>query len=59
MVDAVRGVKSQLESMRTTQAFDTLFNASLEAAKRLDLDDLEVPRRLTEKTLIIRLRRSG
>jgi hypothetical protein len=29
--------------MRTTQAFDTLFNASLEAAKRLDLDDLEFP----------------
>jgi hypothetical protein len=36
-------VKSQLENMRLTQAFDTLFNASLEAAKRLDLDDLEVP----------------
>jgi len=45
MVDAVRVVKSQLESMRTTQAFDTLFNASLEAAKRLDLDELEVPRK--------------
>jgi len=45
IVDAVRVVKSQPESMSTTQAFDTLFNASLETAKRLNLDDLDVPRK--------------
>ena len=45
MVDAVSVVKSQLESTCTTHAFDEMYNTSLEAAKRLDLDDLEEPRK--------------
>ena len=45
MIYAVSVVKHQLENIRTTKAFDEICSSISEEAKRLDLDDLAIPRK--------------